>query len=465
MIEESLKDRYERLCHDLNMDLETGMDAWRSYEHICKHYYLEGDEIHWLAVSLYVSCRKNKYLSKCSNNPISITRLLKSANQLKLLIFFDKLKKWIDMENLPDSLRKKIEDIQYSFNISSIIFEKYFQLFLEIFGGNQSKLNQLNYSEQRKAFQINPKLNHLNNKQMKLTHIHLYQLIWIIYSLTKTEYPSTGNDLIASFHLLISSIIFVYQILRQNHFDHLIKSNYLNQSQTDQQLIIDQLTLKLNCSSEMLNVICEEYFQNGLFKDKNLIFKNEKDLIDLLNQFHNQYDEIILRNCLIDERIFLEKKSQLNDLLNQFNENRNQKSEQMKTPLTANQHFISPSSSTNNLILTPISQANQLISFLNQLLIDHPGKPTNDLIQFIGEQPFLDHFNEKILLWQNQFIVNYSSDDDQQQQQHENHSIFQTSKYRFQFGLKLFYFTLEKILRIEKTRSNDNQQQIEHSFQ
>lgn len=434
MFEESLKIRYENLCHDLNMDMETRIDAWRSYEHICKHYYLEGDQIHWLSVSLYVSCRKNP-----SNNPISITRLLKSGNDLKLLIFFDKLKKWIDMENLPESLRKKIEDIQYSFNISSIIFQKYFQLFLQIFVGNETKLNEFNYSEQRKSFQINPKLNY-SSKLNKLTSIHIYQFIWINYSLIKTIYPSIANDLIACFHLLVSSIYFLYEILQENHFEYLIKDSSLN---------LQILSEQCHCSSDMLNVICEEYFRLGLFKERKLIFTNEKQFIDLLNQLNQQYDEIILRNCLIDERIFFEKKSQFNDLLNSFNENRNDKSQQIQTPLSANEH-LTRISTTINPMLTPISQANQLITFLNRLIHHHEGKISQQFLELIGQQTFVDLFNEKIHLWTNQFNQQTNSD---------------ISKSRFTFGLKLFYLTLEKILLIEKKRSQHNSQQLQISFQ
>lgn len=436
------------------MDNETVMDGWNSYENICKHYYLEGDQIHWLSVSLYVSCRKKKYLTKSPNNPISISRLLTSANHLKLLIFFDKLKKWIDMENLPDSLRKNLENLENSFHISSIIFQKYFQLFVEIFNGNEKKLNEFNYSEQRKLIQINPKL----NKQMKLTQIHFYQLIWIIYSLIKSKYPSTCNDLIASFHLLISSFVYVIHLIQTNHFQH-----FIQQFPTDHRLLIEQFSLKFNSSNEMINVIYEEYLENGLFKSKSMTNLCEREIIELLNEMNNEYDEIILTNCLIDERIFFEKKSQLNDLLNSFNENRNQKSEQMKTPLTANQHLTISSNETNS-ILTPISQANQLIVFLNQLLIDHPGKVTNQLIQFIGQQPFFEQFNQKISLWENQFYSKYLFND-QQNISFEDNSLYQTSKYRFQFGLKLFYFTLEKICLIEKKRSNENEQQIINSFQ
>jgi hypothetical protein len=63
-------------------------DPWRSCCHIRKHYVLEGDQLHWLAVSLYVSCRRNRYLSTTDNNLISNSRLLESANNFDLSDLF-----------------------------------------------------------------------------------------------------------------------------------------------------------------------------------------------------------------------------------------------------------------------------------------------------------------------------------------------------------------------------------------
>lgn len=227
---ESIEKAYNSLCLDLNLDIETKTDAWNSYEHIRKHYVLEGDQLHWLAVSLYVSCRKNKYLTKSDNNPISISRLLKSANHFELIIFFDKLHKWEDMANLPEKIRNKIDQVEHAFNISSILFEKYSNIFIFIFGGNKNKFISFDYISQRTSFQINPKLNQ-KNKQKKCSIYDLYSLIWTIYSLAKTIYPATFNDLIASFHLLIASFEFIYQISKKDKLDYLIKgifTFYLN---------------------------------------------------------------------------------------------------------------------------------------------------------------------------------------------------------------------------------------------
>ncbi|CAF4642210.1 unnamed protein product [Rotaria sp. Silwood1] len=68
--DESVEMLYSKLCLDLNMDMELNLDAWRSYEHIRNYYALEGDQLHWLAASLYVSCRRYPHITTYDNNPI-----------------------------------------------------------------------------------------------------------------------------------------------------------------------------------------------------------------------------------------------------------------------------------------------------------------------------------------------------------------------------------------------------------
>ncbi|CAF1479082.1 unnamed protein product [Rotaria sp. Silwood1] len=93
---------------------------------------------------------------------------------------------------------------------------------------------------------------------------------------------------------------------------------------------------------------------------------NQKTIRDI----NRQYDEIVLTNSIIDERIFLENKFQLNDLCNSLNEYRYSKSSQNLTPLTANQHITSNDYQTIsfNQYLTSIYQANLLIKLLYSIV-------------------------------------------------------------------------------------------------
>jgi hypothetical protein len=145
-----------------------------------------------------------------------------------------------------------------------------------------------------------------------------------------------------------------------------------------------------SCSSDIIRVIYEEHLKNALFKR----FNNNDDLlsgdkyIETIRLINNEYSEIVLTNCIIDERIFLENKNKLNDLLNPLNENRNCKSLENRTPLTADQHLTFIQNECHQS-LTPISQANQLIQILYSIVQQQQTKPNNNLIQFIGQQPFL----------------------------------------------------------------------------
>ncbi|CAF1215474.1 unnamed protein product [Rotaria magnacalcarata] len=469
---ESIENLYSKLCLDLNMDIETKEDAWRSYEHIRKHYVLEGDQLHWLAVSLYVSCRRNRFLTSIDNNPISISRLLKSANHLELIVFFDKLHKWEDMANLPDSIRFKIDQVEHAFNISSIIFEKYTKIFIEIFGGNQYKLIHSDYQYRRTSNQINPKLNQ-KNKANKLNHHDLYSLIWTIYALAKTIYPSTINDLIASFHLLISSFIFIYDYSKLNKLDYLIKGSCLKELCSSDGTIIDKLCEKYSCSSEMCRTIIEEHLKSDLIKciNKSENFLNENNYLETIRDINRQYDEIVLTNCIIDERIFLENQNQLNDLLSNLNENRYSKSYQNRTPITASQHLASNDYQTNNSnqFLTPISQANQLIKVLFEIIKDQQStKPSNNLRFIIGQQTFLDDLIERLNEWENIFNKSYDSIEEINNFNKQLNPS-RSCQSRFDLSLKLFYNSLENILTIEKKRLEsiqfNSQQQIQQSFQ
>ena len=138
-------ERFDNLCHELNMDEETSKEAWCSYEKISTNYTLEvsftfcvfafvtcllrivifvngiplcefhplwycdqifltnifliikqfffqGDSLHWLACALYVACRKSVVPTVDSSatvegNCVSLTRLLRAA-KLRW-VFFD----------------------------------------------------------------------------------------------------------------------------------------------------------------------------------------------------------------------------------------------------------------------------------------------------------------------------------------------------------------------------------------
>ncbi|CAF1452267.1 unnamed protein product [Rotaria sp. Silwood1] len=54
------------------MDMKTNLDIWYSYERILKRYILEGNQLHWLAVSLDVLFRRYRGITRNDNNSILV---------------------------------------------------------------------------------------------------------------------------------------------------------------------------------------------------------------------------------------------------------------------------------------------------------------------------------------------------------------------------------------------------------
>ncbi|CAF1459978.1 unnamed protein product [Rotaria sp. Silwood1] len=116
-------------------------------------------------------------------------------------------------------------------------------------------------------------------------------------------------------------------------------------------------------------------YLNVLIKKED--FLNEFNYLETIRDINRQYDEIVLTNCIIDERFFLENKFQLNDLSNQH--------------ITSNDY----QTISFNQYLTFISQANQLIKLLYSIVQQQQTKPTNNLISIIGQQTFFIKSNIK----------------------------------------------------------------------
>lgn len=401
---EEIRHSFDKLCLDLNMDKETSTDAWTSYKNLSQHYLFQGDQIHWLAVSLYISCRRNDSNRKSENNPISIDRLLKSANNLSLIEFFDKLHKWEDMSNLPEIIRSKLNQLEKGFHLSSCVFQKYPKMFKDLFGGNEKRYISHDYSSKRKFNQINPKYNN-RTKTSSCSAEDFFPFGWTLFALSKTIYPSTSTDLVSSFHLLISTFQYLYSLLVDMSLDDLLQGSLSAQivrttdekNRGDQMRVIELLCSNYGANFELSSSIYQEHFRGESFKEYlKEIEISRPNVFKLIREIDRSYDEIVLRNCIIDERIFLDRSrsNRMSDVCSSLNENRNQTSFDDRTPLTANQHFISADETTNSSRgLTPISQYNLLIQQLDAIINSKDRETTSSSIdEILQEKSFIGSF-------------------------------------------------------------------------
>ncbi|KAK7890920.1 hypothetical protein WMY93_022883 [Mugilogobius chulae] len=189
---------FEDLCRAVNMDEEASTEAWKNYQNISRNFTLEGDERHWLVCALYVACRSSVPTvgkGTSEGNYVSLTRILRSA-PMSLVEFFNKMKKWQDMVNLPEDFCSSTQKLERNFTVSSVIFRKYVPIFKAVF----------------KAPTEEPARVHRSRKQRRhpCTVPELFHFCWVLFVHAKGNFPMISDDLVNSYHLLLCAVDLVF---------------------------------------------------------------------------------------------------------------------------------------------------------------------------------------------------------------------------------------------------------------
>ncbi|KAM6163843.1 retinoblastoma-like protein 1 [Rhynchocyon petersi] len=200
----------QALCQELNLDEGSAAEALDDFTAIRGNYSLEGEVIHWLACSLYVACRKSVIPTVgkgiMEGNCVSLTRILRSA-KLSLIQFFSKMKKWMDMSDLPQGFRERIERLERNFEVSTVIFKKFEPIFLDIFQNPYEELPKFPRSRKQRRIPCSVK--------------DLFNFCWTLFVYTKGNFRMIGDDLVNSYHLLLCclDLIFANAIVCPNRRD------------------------------------------------------------------------------------------------------------------------------------------------------------------------------------------------------------------------------------------------------
>ncbi|NXJ03437.1 RBL1 protein, partial [Odontophorus gujanensis] len=301
----------ERLCRELNLDAGSAAEALRDFTALRGTYSLEGDAQHWLACALYAACRRTVLPTVGSGlmegNCVSLTRILRSA-RLSLIQFFSKMKKWMDMSNVPQEFRERVERLERNFEVSTVIFRKFEPIFLDIFQNPHEETSKPQRSRKQRRMLCGVK--------------DLFNFCWTLFVYTKGNFRMIGDDLVNSYHLLLCclDLVFANALLCSNRRDLL---NPLFRG-----LPADFHALEMKASEDppcIIATLCElhdgllveakgikeHYFKpyiSKLFDRK--ILKGEC-LLDLCNFAENnkalnkEYEEYVLTVGDFDERVFL----------------------------------------------------------------------------------------------------------------------------------------------------------------
>uniref|UniRef100_A0A8D0G305 Retinoblastoma-like protein 1 n=1 Tax=Sphenodon punctatus TaxID=8508 RepID=A0A8D0G305_SPHPU len=293
----------EHLCQELNLDASSAAEALRDFTELRGTYSLEGEVVHWLACALYVACRKSIIPTVgrglMEGNCVSLTRILRSA-KLSLIQFFNKMKKWMDMSNLPQEFRERVERLERNFEVSTVIFKKFEPIFLDLF--------QNPYEEPLKP---------QRSRKLRRVPCSCYNTF-----LKNCNFRMIGDDLVNSYHLLLCclDLIFGNALLCPNRKD------FLNSSFKG--LPADFHTAEFQASEEppcIIATLCElhdgllveakgikeHYFKPYISKLFDRKILRGECLLDLCSFADNnkalnkEYEEYVLTVGDFDERVFL----------------------------------------------------------------------------------------------------------------------------------------------------------------
>ncbi|MEE6506624.1 hypothetical protein FKM82_007763 [Ascaphus truei] len=304
----AVRGELETLCGELNMDAETAEEALRDFTETWSTYSLEGDVKHWLACALYVACRKGIIPTVgrgiMEGNCVSLTRILRSA-KLSLIQFFNKMKKWMDMSNLPQDFRERVERLERNFEVSTVIFKKFEPIFMDIFQSPYEDPPRLPRSRKQRRLQCSVK--------------DLFNFCWTLFVYTKGNFSMIGDDLVNSYHLLLCCLDLVYtQALQCPNKRDLLNPSFTAEvpapdtNPEEPPCIISTLCELHDGLTVEAKGIKEHYFKpyiSKLFERKILKGSCLLDLSSFTDNnkaLNKEYEEYVLTVGDFDERVFLD---------------------------------------------------------------------------------------------------------------------------------------------------------------
>ncbi|KAM6176800.1 retinoblastoma-like protein 2 isoform 6-T6 [Erethizon dorsatum] len=469
-----IQQRFDELCSRLNMDEAARAEAWDSYRSMSESYTLEGNDLHWLACALYVACRKSvPTVSKgtVEGNYVSLTRILRCSQQ-SLIEFFNKMKKWEDMANLPPHFRERTERLERNFTVSAVIFKKYEPIFQDIF-----KYPQEEQPRQQRG---------RKQRRQPCTASEVFHFCWVLFIYAKGNFPMISDDLVNSYHLLLCALDLVYgNALQCSHRKELVNPNFKGLSEdfhtkdskpsSDPPCVIEKLCSLHDGLVLEAKGIKEHFWKPYIRKlyEKKLLKGKEENLTGFLEPgnfgesfkaINKAYEEYVLSVGNLDERIFLgedaeeeigtlsrclntglgpesAERVQMKNILQQHFDK--SKALRISTPLTGVRYV-----KENSPCVTPIPTATHSLSRLHTMLTGLRNAPSEKLEQILRTcsrdptQAIANRLKEMYEIY---------SQHSQPDEEFSNCANEIASKH-FRFAEMLYYKVLESIIEQEQRR-------------
>ncbi|KAK7498153.1 hypothetical protein BaRGS_00010741 [Batillaria attramentaria] len=481
--EESVLQRFEDLCLDLNMDTNAKEEALQNYHRIQRNFTLEGDQIHWLACALYESCRRSMVPTvgrgTVEGNCVSLTRLLRSA-KFSLIQFFNKMRKWSDMANLNQDFRDKVDRLERNFAVSTVIFKKFEPIFLDIFKDPATDTPRQQRSKKQ--------------RRLPCTVADVFNFSWTMFVQVKGNFPAISDDLVNSYHLLLCSVDWFFANAVLGGRKDLLKPDFAGlpdnfnsrewKPPSEAPCLVELLCQKHDGLVVEAKTIKEHWWKphiKRLFEKK--ILKGKADTLSSILEIGNfeanvkainsAYEEYVLSVGDFDERIFLGEDAEeeigtpggktgaeLSEQM-QFKRSLKQHVEETRslapaTPLTGRRYL----KDKDPCHVTPVSTATQSVSRLQALLSGRKTSPSDLLLEEFKEcsKNPVEEITARVKEMGETFCTHYVQPSDTHPGAH-----IDFARKRLQLGESLYFKSLECIVMGEKRRlqSSGKEQKVD----
>ncbi|NP_001268929.1 retinoblastoma-like protein 2 isoform 2 [Mus musculus] len=429
-----IQQRFEELCSRLNMDEAARAEAWSSYRSMSESYTLEGNDLHWLACALYVACRKSvPTVSKgtAEGNYVSLTRILRCSEQ-SLIEFFNKMKKWEDMANLPPHFRERTERLERNFTVSAVIFKKYEPIFQDIF-----KYPQEEQPRQQRG---------RKQRRQPCTTSEIFHFCWVLFIYAK----GLSEDCHPKDSKASSDPPCVIEKLCSLHDG----------------LVLEAKGIKEHFWKPYIRKLFEKKLLKG--KEENLTgFLEPGNFGESFKAVNKAYEEYVLAAGNLDERVFLgedaeeevgtlsrclsaasgtesAERTQMRDILQQHLDK--SKALRVCTPLTGVRYV-----QENSPCVTPVSTAAHSLSRLHTMLSGLRNAPSEKLERILRScsrdptQAIADRLKEMYEIYSQHF----------QPDENFSNCAKEIANKHFRFAEMLYYKVLESVIEQEQKRLGD----------
>ncbi|KAH0619034.1 hypothetical protein JD844_018638 [Phrynosoma platyrhinos] len=465
----------DHLCQELNLDAGSAAEALRDFTALRGTYSLEGETVHWLACALYVACRKSIIPTVGSGlmegNCVSLTRILRTA-KLSLIQFFNKMKKWMDMSNLSQEFRERVERLERNFEVSTVIFKKFTPIFLDIFKNPYEEQPKLQRSRKQRRVPCSAK--------------DLFNFCWTLFVYTKGNFSMIGDDLVNSYHLLLCCLDLIFanallcpykRDLLNSSFKGLPEDFHTDDFRTSEEppciiatlcelhdgLLVEAKGIKEHYFKPYISKLYDwkvtaiHLFGSHILKGDCLLDLN--NFIDNNKALNKKYEEYVLTEGDFDERVFLGADAEEEiGTPQKFSTDMPSGKVMTRAPVECHlqQHFekkrsFAPSTPLTGRrylrekepVITPVASATQSVSRLQSIVTGLKNGPSEQLLAIFGscERNPIEKIMSRVKEIGEIFCQNYTRSTDDQPGSHIDFAV-----NRLKLAEILYYKILETIM-------------------